>query len=345
MIGSVIFCYGTRPESLKISPVVRECEAHGVQCEVVCTNQSPDLLDPSILPMSFYLDVASIEWSLYGLCAVQGDTRTAFQCAVAAFEAGVPVVHIEAGVRSGHLSSPFPEEGYRRMISQIATYHACTTYQNAINLSGSILGMAAERTDGTILKSCPQPPYNIRVTGSPIVESVRERVTDCSSGGTELILVTLHRRENRGHFADILRGIGDARNGRLVWWAAHPNGWAEEEWKERCTTFAPRPPLQADAFALAVSTARVVVTDSGGVQEESSVLGVPCVVARTVTDRPESLVSEHGGNCVLGGNTREGIARAIGEALALDRSQFRTDIYGDGTASRQLAEWIKEIVG
>jgi UDP-N-acetylglucosamine 2-epimerase (non-hydrolysing) len=252
-------------------------------------------------------------------------------------------MHGEGGVRSGDLSSPWPEEGYRAMISRIATHHAVTTEHNLRNLQRE--GLQGE---------------SIRVTGSPVVESVRERMSRHGPlGGPHeqvRVLLTLHRRENRGHFGDIFAGIAaafqllpgpDSNVNTLrdphIEWPTHPNGWAMDEapeWAFRCS----KPPFPADLLAGHLANADLVITDSGGLQEESCVAGVPCCVARTVTDRPESLYTEPGGNCVLGGNTSAGITQAIQTALGLDRTKFRKDIYGDGTASKQISEWLQSIV-
>lgn len=345
----IFVVYGTRPESLKLAGPVREMRRLGLPVFVWSLNQSPDLLDDTVLKPDYVGDKVSLSFSLRmnrgswdsqnqerppaSLVVIQGDTASCLDAALAAFNAGVPVYHIEAGVRSGDLSSPFPEEGYRRMISQIATYHACTTEHNHNNL-----WLESYRD----WKFPDHDPIGdkARVTGSPIVESVRERQLWETYEPDNDILLTLHRRENRGHFGDILAGVADTM--MRVIWPAHPNGWAVEENGTRLT---PVHPLSAEHFAGIMRGVAVVVTDSGGVQEECQTLGVPCVVARTVTDRPESLISEPGGGCVLGGNTREGIREAIEQALQIDRSTIHRDVYGDGTASVKIAQWLKEIVG
>lgn len=325
----ILVCVGTRPELIKMAPVCAIAKSRGLNVHVHCTMQSPDLVDKAILPWDSEGPVNGMPKPQ--LVVVQGDTRSAFQQAVYAYEMGVPVFHLEAGVRTYDLASPWPEEGYRQMISRIATYHACTTEENAANLiSEGLVGRHAydARLHGKVG----------RVTGSPIVESVRERAA-VPSGPTSYVVLTLHRRENRGHFRDIVAGVLDAVGTMSVAWHSHPNSWASDEARD---LLIPSPPLDAVAFAGKMARAKLVVTDSGGCQEESCALGIPCVVARSTTDRPESLGK---GGAILAGTSREGVAKAIREALQMDRSTIDRNIFGDGTASDKVVSWWQEIVG
>lgn len=342
----ILVVYGTRPEAIKLAPCVTEARALGLPVHVHCTMQSPDLVDRGVLgwDTAGHIDHLTSTWhdvaitSKAAMVVVQGDTRTAFHAAVMGYEHNAHVFHLEAGVRTYDLSAPWPEEGYRQMISRIARWHACTTRRNRANL------VAESRRPG----HHPDDHHDhaveqhwLRVTGSPIVESVLGRLPSDLSGRTlsEHIVVTMHRRENRGHFADILRGILDTVPAHEVRWFSHPNSWAATEGMGLPVT--PLPTEPPSTFPLHAASARLVVTDSGGVQEECNALGVPCVVARTVTDRPESLVV---GGAILGGHTRESVATAIREALALDRTAIDTTIFGDGTASKHIARWWQEIL-
>lgn len=338
----ILVCQGTRPEQLKLNPIVRLARQRGLPIHLHCTNQSPDLLDPTMEPWDSVSRAMQCN-THPRLVVVQGDTRTAFEVAVMSFELGIPVFHVEAGVRTYDLSSPWPEEGYRQMISRIATYHACTTQHNADNLTHGERRWGTEH-DWDYGAVPVEPSQFLRVTGSPIVESVRERggTNIFPAGSPHPVILTLHRRENRGHFDDILHGVDDARQGFSLSvfpsWIGHPNGWAAQE---NTTRLRPLSPISADAMADSIRHAACVVTDSGGMQEECNVLGVPCVVARTITDRPESLGK---GGAILAGNTREGVSKAIREALAMDRTQIQTDCYGDGKASERICDWFAEIL-
>jgi UDP-N-acetylglucosamine 2-epimerase (non-hydrolysing) len=322
----ILVAVGTRPELLKMAPVVEEARGRGLPIHVHCTMQSPDLVDRAILPW----DTEGPQDCLDGvtLLVVQGDTRTAFRMALAAYEQGIPIFHVEAGVRTYDLGSPWPEEGYRQMISRIATYHACSTRRCLENLIRENITTFTPRA------------MHARVTGSPIVESVRRRsgTVPPKVDRAPHVMVTLHRRENKGHFGEILEGIALVNGLGGVTWYSHPNGWAAAENR---TALIPLPPCPFDVFANELLASDVVVTDSGGVQEECNVLGVPCVVARTETDRPESLGA---GGAILGGVNRDGIAVALREAITMDRMDIDATCFGDGSASGQICDWLEEIL-
>lgn len=343
----ILVVYGTRPEALKLQNSVREAKALGLPVHVHCTMQSPQLVDKAILPWDSSGDYHALHFVKdIDFVVVVGDTRTVHETAWLAFDLGIPIFYCESGVRTYDLTAPYPEEAYRQSVARLAKWHACNTRFNLANLSRERISeklWGVEFGPGGSQYFIYEDPQYHRVTGSPVVESVRERLASHDLSGktlSERVVVTLHRRENRGHFANILQGIRDVTVGTEVIWYTHPNGWAAD-----CATAQTRGWMRTPAnprdFALALASASCVVTDSGGVQEECNALGVPCVVARTVTDRPESLGK---GGAVLGGNTRESIAQAIREALTIDRSTIDTTIFGDGTASKQVAQWWQEIL-
>lgn len=332
--GMILVIYGTRPEATKLAPIVAEARARGLPVHVHCTMQSPDLVDREMLAwdtidangLSDAMDAAK-------LVVVQGDTRTAFQHALNAFDERIPVFHVEAGVRTYDLSSPHPEEGYRQMISRIARYHACSTAWNYEHLDA----------EGVVARGWAA------ITGSPIVESVRQRVAELQTvpvAQSRQILLTLHRRENRPHFEQILRGVAAYAyiTDATILWPTHPNGWALDacpaEIRERFTIVPPMPP---HAFTQAMLDSAFVVTDSGGVQEECNVLGIPCVVARSVTDRPESV--GQGGATLPDRLDGAGIYLACSHEARRDRATIRRDIFGDGSASERIVDWWQEILG
>ena len=351
----ILVVLGTRPELVKMAPVVTLARERGLPVHVHCTMQSPDLVDRQILawdskdgdlnPMGREIGLrdilaaikasASMRTPSRDILVVQGDTRTAFESAVLGYERGWPVFHVEAGVRTYDLSSPWPEEGYRQMISRIATWQACTTKNSAKNLRREGKWEKRWVLDAIGGQQKKFMPSTIRITGSPVVESVRARAATVTP--SDHLLVTLHRRENQPHFTAILQGIAESTD-RHVLWPSHPNHWATDANR---TNITPIPPMDPWRFARALASAAVVVTDSGGVQEEANALGVPCVVARTVTDRPESLGA---GGAVLGGVTVESVSAAIREALTIDRTTIDTAIYGDGEASRRIVEWWVELL-
>lgn len=339
----ILLILGTRPEQLKFAPVWREMKRRGMPVHVHCTGQSPDLLDEATMPWDSFGEKPP--HTNFTAAMVWGDTRTAFNGAMWAFENQIPLMHGEAGVRTYDLASPWPEEGYRQMISRIATYHACTTRWNAQALHPSF---TVWPTDDYRCEFAVRDLRFLRITGSPIVESVRERLKPADivlpTQPPEVVL-TLHRRENRGRFADIIRGAVDAAeaNGFRILWSVHPNDFAYNEMPDDLLgkPIQMAKPLNPRSFASALAGAACVVTDSGGVQEESHILKVPCCVVRTTTDRPESLGA---GGARLAGNTREGVAAAIRECLAIDRSTISGTAFGDGTASERIVSWWSEIL-
>jgi UDP-N-acetylglucosamine 2-epimerase (non-hydrolysing) len=344
-MSTILVVYGTRPEALKLAGIVSLAREKGLDVRTVCTNQSRDLYPDRILTPDFVVPIGTLPDSLLppALVVVQGDTRTAFCAAVRAYELGIPVFHVEAGVRTYDLKNPWPEEGYRQMISRIATYHACSTLQSYFNLED-------ERLIRNTYDHSREPiglSQNASVTGNPIVESVRRRAMEeidyqwpCND--RRRVLVTLHRRETAGQFSSVWEGVVAGLEGiaHEMMWPIHPNklaqagapGWA---WDRAV------PPLSPIAFANALDDCDLLITDSGGNQEEANALGVPCVVTRDVTDRPESLGR---GGAFLGGRTAETLVPAIHAALAMDRTTIDRSIFGDGTASQQIVDWLAEIV-
>lgn len=331
----LLVVYGTRPEALKLSGPVVAARARGLAVLCWHTGQSPDLRPDKMLTpdISASLRLAPQIFRDHqpGLVVVQGDTRTAFLAAVAAYEAGLPIFHVEAGVRSGDARNPCPEEGYRRMISAIARYHGCAT---ATCWTEVLRAQEGSREHGA--------EASVRLVGNPIVENVRHRArfADYAALPVKRVLVTLHRKESGGHFGDIWRGIAEGLEGIecSVLWPTHPNGLA---WAGVPTWITTSAPLAPEAFAKQLAESDLVITDSGGVQEEANALGVPCVVARQVTDRTESVGR---GGALVGGRSPATLVPAIRAALALDRATIDRTIFGDGLASQRIADWWAEIM-
>jgi UDP-N-acetylglucosamine 2-epimerase (non-hydrolysing) len=327
---------GTRPELVKLAPVVTLARQRGLAVHVHCTMQSPDLVDRDILawdssgPWLCADDFAGLG-IIAEIVVVQGDTRTAFEAAVTAYEHALPIFHLEAGVRTYNPISPWPEEGYRQMISRIATYHACTTARCMTNLINEGLGRQA-----------------IRQTGSPVVDSIRQRVAALQTApvsASKQILLTLHRRENRRHFSAILSAVAGYAflHEMSVLWPTHPNGWALGACGNDVRgAFTIVPPLSPTAFAQAMLDSAFVVTDSGGVQEECNALGIPCAVMRDQTDRPESVGA--GGAFLPSQLWGVSPFSVLGITHATDRAAINRDVFGDGTASEQIVDWWQDIL-
>jgi UDP-N-acetylglucosamine 2-epimerase (non-hydrolysing) len=308
-ISSVAVVFGTRPEAIKLAPVIRELRDRGHAPVIVNTGQHRELLDPLLRRLAITttadLDVMRDNQPLSGLTArladslgealrkfrpdaviVQGDTTTALCGALAAFYERIPVAHVEAGLRSGVLDDPFPEELNRRLVSQLGRWHFAPTPRAADAL----------RNEGIDVSS-------VEVTGNTVIDNLfwvvkrnLGRAAFATEGaGVRRILVTLHRRETQGYrmrgVAEVLRrlaGRGDVEivlplhrspsvRGVLVPALGGQAGITLVE------------ALDYPDFTATLAACDLVITDSGGVQEEAPSLGKPVLVARDTTERPEAI--------------------------------------------------------
>lgn len=349
---------GTRPELIKLVPVIRALEAReGVKLDVVFTGQHRDMLDELAaffgLEANHKIDIPGKDRSLTslttallaGLDAIycrtfpdlvicQGDTTSAMAAAMAAYHRGVDIAHIEAGLRSGNLQSPFPEEGNRRTIGALATYHFAPTPLARENLLGEGVDEDA-----------------IYVTGNTVLDTLREVVArDDLKLPEELeekdyVLITLHRRENLRRFDEILAGIGAvaSKYPKLTFaWPVHPNPLVRagaEALLDTTPNALLLPPLDYGTFVRTMQEARLILTDSGGIQEEAPSLGVPVLVIRDETERTEGL---RAGAATLVGTNARGIMQATSQMLdaAPDLHDITDPLYGDGDAATRIVEHL-----
>lgn len=277
------------------------------------------------------------------LVLVEGDTASVFFGAMAAYLQGVPVGHVEAGLRTGNLRSPFPEEGFRRLVADLAELHFAPTSKARINLMEEGI-----------------PSAKIFVTGNPVVDallSVAERNEEPESpvlrrlvaaGSPPFILLTAHRRESFGRpLEEIFEGILELLNREEaleVVYPVHPNPDVVAP-AQRLLSGHPRihliEPLGYADLVRALSTAACVLTDSGGIQEEAPTFGTPVLVLRDVTERPEGI--EAGVARLVGTSP----ARIVGEAQAVLAGEGKERValrlanpYGDGRAGDKIAEVV-----
>jgi UDP-N-acetylglucosamine 2-epimerase (non-hydrolysing) len=368
---SIMLLFGTRPEIVKLAPVVHGLEQHG-RCTTlnVCSSQHVDLarrfarqlgvrvdFDLAVAtsgqtPTDVLARVVSRLDALLAQCSpdlvvVQGDTTTALAGALAAFHRGIDVAHVEAGLRTPDPRSPFPEEMNRRLITRLACFHLAATARNA----------AALATEGI-------PADCIEVTGNPVVDAlsyVRRCVPPSESlvrllareDGRRLIVLTSHRRENfgevmRGHFR-VLRKFVERRADVVLVFPVHPNpnvrcaAQAELEGAERVRCIAP---LDYSDFVHLMSSAWLVVSDSGGVQEEAPSLRKPLIVLRESTERPEAVEC---GIARLAGRGTERLEQLLDAADADDA--WRSAVldghnpFGDGRSGERIARALERLVG
>lgn len=360
---------GTRPEVIKQAPVYIACRDALAPASVslIGTGQHRELLDKALADFDLTLDrdlgimregqtpISAAAAILHGLepllaedppdwIVVQGDTTSAAMAAWAAFHAGVGVAHNEAGLRTYDLSQPFPEEANRKLISAVATEHFAPTEH-------------ARRA--LLAEACPAE--RIHVTGNPGIDALRmtlakpqpPRVTELlAEGGREIVLMTAHRRENRGErmeewFATLARFLAAHPDLRLVY-PMHPNGAGYEAAVHHLSDLSRVQlvePLDYTETCHLLRHCRFTITDSGGIQEEGATLGVPVVVCRRVTERPEAIDA---------GAAYLASTEAAPLQLALDWAYRRSatrdhetfdPIFGDGHAGPRIASIIGERLG
>lgn len=336
---------GTRPEAIKLAPVLTACLAHHQPVRVILTGQHTTLLHGISLPSvpvvalnlpsdnhpMAYVDLlrhhvgrALVDPGPPAWLLVQGDTASAYAGMMAAHDKGIPVAHIEAGVRSGDLANPWPEERFRRAISHLATVHYAATDHAQSNLL----------TEGI-------SPTQVLVTGNTGIDALRQLVPYRPPVHTILprCLVTLHRRESFGtplqRIIDGLLAACREHPDIEFWWPTHPNPSVLRAIPDdRPPNLFVTGPWDWKEFVMALSRSRAVLTDSGGVQEEATALGVPAAVARLVTDRPEAIQA---GMAVLVGTKAEDVAAGLRSCLGPFPCS-PSHLYGDGTASTKIVE-------
>lgn len=333
--------YGTRPEAIKLAPVVRELRLRGVEPLLISTGQHTTLLADAGLEPDLSLGLSSDglvwawvghatdrlvaeyqEWGVSGV-VVQGDTMSALAGARAARALHLPLYHIEAGLRSGDMAEPFPEEQIRVEIGSLADWHYAPTERALVNLISE--GIPRER---------------VVVTGNPVVSALAGVKPALPRAH---ILVTMHRREARESGA-----IRDAAGAALQWAASHPDvsvTWPVHPGSGLTVlssgNFHLTPPLAYPALVDTLRTAIGVATDSGGVTEEAAVLGVPCAVMRNVTDRPESVEA---GVAVLVPPGGTGMTAALNLLYTRQIARNPSDCFGKPDAAARIASHLARII-
>ncbi|OBA50804.1 non-hydrolyzing UDP-N-acetylglucosamine 2-epimerase [Kocuria sp. ICS0012] len=368
-VFTIMPIYGTRPEAIKMAPIVTALQnSDQFECVVTVTGQHREMLDQvneifGITP-EHDLNIIQPRQTLNGVLTrtvegldrifedtppdavvVQGDTTTSTAAAIAAFYRGIPVIHAEAGLRSFNLFSPFPEEANRKITSQITSLHLAPTATSKENL----LREAITEED-------------IVVTGNTVIDALLHTVeqqlpfTDpqlekIASSGKRVLLVTTHRRENQG---EAMRGVGralariaDAEPELAIVLPAHRNPVVREavlpaiEGKPNVVVTEP---LAYGEFTRMLSVAHVVLTDSGGVQEEAPSLGKPVLVMRENTERPEAVTA---GTVKLIGTDEERIVTEVDRLLNDDAAYHEmanaVNPYGDGKAAERSLAAIEQM--
>lgn len=379
----VLLVFGTRPEAIKMAPLVKEFQKHPEFETIVCvTGQHREMLDQVLqifdLKPDYDLDIMKKGQDLYDITArvlvgmrevlreckpdvvlVHGDTTTSTAAALAAFYLQIPVAHVEAGLRTHNIYSPWPEEMNRQITGRIATYHFAPTSLSKDNLLQE--NVCAD---------------NILITGNTVIDALHwviERIgkdcyleqhiikslldggynTERLSHGKKMILITGHRRENFGDgFINICSAIRDLKDkypevdfvypmhlNPQVRGAIH-KVFGEDLNNLRNMFFIE--PLEYLSFVYLMEKSSIVLTDSGGIQEEAPGLGKPVLVMRDTTERPEALVA---GTVKLVGTNYDKIIKEVSLLIddenAYEEMSKAVNPYGDGLASSRIVEYLK----
>lgn len=363
---------GTRPDAIKLLPVHFAASALGIESILCATEQHIGMLDQVLdvfcVKPDFNLGVMQAGQDLFyltdtvltkikevcllvkpDLIMVQGDTTTAFAAALAAFYLKIPIGHVEAGLRTGSLQAPYPEEMNRRFIGMVADYHFAATSLNVANL-------LAEGVDRK----------NIILTGNTVVDALHMTIAKIKNGdllvssslvgliknlhavGKRIVLLTAHRRESfGGGLHNIFRAVQDVTqvvSDIAFLYPQHPNPHVQRAIDE--TGFAQTPhvylldPLSYGDLVYCLLESAWVVTDSGGIQEEAISLGKYVVVLRELTERIEGVWA---GIAHLAGTDVAAIIRAMLFVHAIKQNISTSNIYGDGQASKKIASFIGAI--
>ena len=363
----VMTIFGTRPEAIKMAPVVKALEAaEDMESIVTVTAQHREMLDQVLhlfsITSDYDLNIMSQGQTLYDVTCkallglqgvlkeakpdvvlVHGDTTTTFVGALAAFYEGIPVGHVEAGLRTGNIYSPFPEEMNRKLTGAIGTYHFAPTSTSESNLLKENIN-----------------PAHLYVTGNTVIDALQTTVQTDYTFKEELlnqidyinnkvILVTTHRRENLGDpMRNVYEAVRDIINEQAdveVIFPMHRNPKVRSIVQEVLGDM-PRvhliEPLEYEPFANLMARTYLIMTDSGGIQEEAPSLGKPVLVLRDTTERPEAVEA---GTVKLVGTDKESVYRTATELLVNETAYLAmsnaVNPYGDGLASDRIVQALR----
>ena len=362
----VMVCFGTRPEAIKMCPLVKELNNRKEIETVVCvTGQHREMLNQVLkafnIKPDFNLDIMESKQSLFtitqkilgnieailekekpDIILVHGDTTTTFVVALAAFYKKIPVGHVEAGLRTNDIYSPYPEEFNRQAVGILAKYHFAPTERAKNNL---------------IIEN--KNPQDIFVTGNTVIDALKTTVSATYNNeildwakDSKLILLTAHRRENIGDgmkniFSAVRRIVEDLPDVKVVY-PVHLNPQIYDLAQQMLVHERIRlvEPMDVLDFHNVLAKAYIVLTDSGGIQEEAPALGKPVLVMRNTTERPEGVEA---GTLKLVGTNEESIfnefMKLYSDKKAYEMMAKAKNPYGDGNASQRIADVVCDFMG
>lgn len=366
----VMTVYGTRPEAIKVAPLISALQEDGRFTSItVSTGQHREMLeqvnlmfniepthDLSLMTPGQSLNeiISRVLAGLDGIILAespdviisQGDTSTAMAAALAGFQRGVKVVHLEAGLRTGNIQSPFPEEANRRIIGQVASLHLAPTSESRDNLlrenfkEENIVVIGNTVIDALLLVASRKTEFS-----SPLLEKV-------TASEKLMVLVTTHRRENFEAMSEIGLAVNELAqaypeiNFALPLHLNPKVRHAITPHVEANANVIITDPLPYNEFTKLMARAELVLTDSGGIQEEAPSLGKPVLVMRANTERPEAVSA---GTVLLVGTDRQRIVdetkKLLDDKTAYEAMANAINPYGDGNAAKRAVAAIAQLVG
>ena len=373
MKKKILIIFGTRPEAIKMAPLVKEFQKHPsvFETKVCVTAQHREMLDQVLdffqIITDFDLDLMKPDQNLYGLTTdiitnlkpvlegynpdyvfVHGDTTTTMAGSIASFYSGAKICHVEAGLRTHNKLSPFPEEINRQITGRVCDFHFAPTETSKANLIKENIQVDSILVTGnTVIDALLDSVERVNEAPSALINELSTTI-----GDKELILVTGHRRENHGagfiRICEALKKIAKDNTDRLIVYPVHLNPKVQEPVKRILTDVANVmliDPLAYQDFIWMMNRAKIIITDSGGVQEEAPSLGKPVLVMRDTTERPEAVDA---GTVILVGTDKNLI---VTEALDLlnnaDRFEKMSRLhnpYGDGKACERIVNFINKLI-
>lgn len=364
-----LIIFGTRPEAIKMAPLVKEFQNNSeFETKVCVTAQHREMLDQVLdffdITPDYDLDLMKPNQNLYSLTSdiilglkpileefnpdyvyVHGDTTTTMAASIAAFYAGAKVCHVEAGLRTHNKFSPFPEEINRQVTGRIADLHFAPTIQSKNNLlQENVKEDSIIITGNTVIDALIESSEKVKEIENTEIDNLKKIVDPAK----KLILVTGHRRENHGQgFKDIchaLKEIATTNKDVQIIYPVHLNPNVKKPvYKILGDTNSINlvDPLAYPAFVWLMNQSYLIITDSGGVQEEAPSLGKPVLVMRDTTERPEAVEA---GTVILVGTNKELIVKECNDLLInTNRYQKMSALhnpYGDGKACQRIAKHI-----
>jgi len=364
-----LIIFGTRPEAIKMAPLVKEFQKKTFYETKVCvTAQHREMLDQVLdffeITPDYDLDLMKPNQNLYSLTCdiilglkpileefqpdfvyVHGDTTTTMATSIAAFYAGAKVCHVEAGLRTHNKLSPFPEEINRQVTGRIADFHFAPTLQSKTNLL--LENVSEERiivTGNTVIDALLESSVKVKNIDNREIEKLKTLV----EASKKIILVTGHRRENHGqgfiNICEALKEIALANKDIQIIYPVHLNPNVKEPVHRilgEIDSIHLIDPLAYPAFVWLMNQSYLIITDSGGVQEEAPSLGKPVLVMRDITERPEAVDA---GTVILVGTDKQKIVNECNDLLVnTERYQKMSGLhnpYGDGKACQRIVEHI-----